>query len=63
MRIHSGLVMRWTTLLIQLQVAHDITATGGFVPGNETAGDTLDQVNRTSYPAYFLTVAHSTSAG
>ena len=61
MRIHSGLVMRWTTQLDQLQVAHDITATGGIVPGNETAGDTLGQVNRTSYPAYSLTIAHLTS--
>ena len=41
MRIHSGLLMRWKTQLIQLQVAHDDTATGGVVPGNETAGDTL----------------------
>ena len=63
MRIYSGLLMRQSSQLIQLQVAHDITATRGVVPGNETAGDTLGCVNGTDYPAYSLTVAHSTSTG
>ena len=52
MRIRSGLSMRWITQLIQLQVAYDLTATGGVILGTETAGDTLGR-ERNKLPGLF----------
>ena len=52
MRNRSDLSMRWNTQLIQLQVAHDLTATGGAILGNETARDTLGR-ERNELPGLF----------